>query len=119
MASVANQLKAGAARGLVISDDKRISIFKDIPTTYEKGYPQQFINHWTALFAPVGVPQTALDILGPAANKAIRTESFVKRVEGLGCSVKYLTVNELKNFIAEEEKIAATVAKEIKRKPGR
>jgi tripartite-type tricarboxylate transporter receptor subunit TctC len=117
MASVANQLKAGAARGLVISDDKRNPIFKDIPTTPEKGYPQQFINHWTALFTPLGVSQTALDVLVPAANRAIRTESFVKRVEGLGCSVKYFTVNDLRNFIAEEEKIAATVAKEIKKKP--
>jgi len=117
MASVASQLKAGAAQGLVISDDKRNPVFKDIPTTPEKGYPQQFINHWTALFVPAGVPQAALDVLIPAANKAIRSENFIKRVEGLGCGVKYLTVSEFRNFIAEEEKIAANIAKEIKKKP--
>ncbi len=117
MASVASQLKAGAARGLIISDDKRNPIFKEIPTTYEKGYRQQFINHWTALFAPAGVPQPVLDVVIPAANKAIRAENFVKRVEGLGCGVKYLSPSEFKNFIAEEEKIAAEIAKEIKKKP--
>ena len=119
MASVASQLKAGAARGLIISDDKRNPIFKDIPATYEKGYQQHFINHWTALFAPAGVPQAVLDVLIPAANKAIRSENLIKRVEGLGCGVKYLSVNEFRNFIAEEEKIAAEIAKKIKEKPAK
>jgi len=116
MASVASQLKAGAARGLVISDDKRNPVFKDVPATYEKGYRQHFINHWTALFAPAGVSQTILDVLIPAASKAVRSENLVKRVEGLGCGVKYLTQNEFRNFIAEEEKIATNIANEIKKK---
>jgi tripartite-type tricarboxylate transporter receptor subunit TctC len=117
MATVASQIKGGAARGLIISDDKRNPIFNEIPTTYEKGYRQQFINHWTALFVPAGAPQTVLDVLIPAAQKTVRSENFMKRVENLGCSVKYLTVNEFRNFIAEEEKIAAIIAKEIKKKP--
>ena len=116
MATVASQIKGEAARGLIISDEKRNLVFKDIPTTYEKGYRQQFINHWTALFAPVGVPQHVLDVLIPAAGKAIRSENFIKRVESLGCSVNPMTPSQFRTYIAEEEKIAAGIAKEINKK---
>ena len=113
MATVASQIKGGAARGLIISDEKRNPIFKDIPTTFEKGYRQQFINHWTAFFAPAGAPQAVLDVLIAAASKTIRSENFIKRVEALGCSVSPLTPSQFRSYIAEEEKIAAGIAKEI------
>ncbi len=113
MATVASQIKGGAARGLIISDEKRNPIFKDIPTTFEKGYRQQFINHWTAFFAPAGVPQSVLDVLIAASSKTIRSETFAKRVEALGCGVSTLTPAQFRSYIAEEEKIAAGIAKEI------
>jgi tripartite-type tricarboxylate transporter receptor subunit TctC len=116
MATVASQIRGGAARGLIISDEKRNPVFKDIPTTFEKGYRQQFINHWTAFFAPAGVPQAVLDVLIPAASKTIKSENFSKRVEALGCGVSTLTPAQFRSYIAEEEKIAAGIAKEINKK---
>ena len=63
MAGIANQLRAGAIRVLILSQDKRIPAFPEIPPLSEKGYKGYFITHWTGLLAPAGIPQPVLQTL--------------------------------------------------------
>lgn len=116
MAGLANLLRAGTVRGLVIGSEKRIRAFSNIPTTYEKGLRQHFIGHWTGLFAPVGTPESVMKIIKSAYDEVAKSKIYISKIEDLGCEVKYLSESEFRKFIEEDDKAAASVAKQIKQK---
>jgi tripartite-type tricarboxylate transporter receptor subunit TctC len=114
MAGLINHLRAGTARALITGGEKRVPAFPSVPTVYEKGYKKFFINHWTGLFAPAGTPQVVLKIHASANETILKSNIYISRVESLGCTVNYLTPDEFKKFIQEEDAVAAVIAKQLK-----
>lgn len=53
-------LKAGRLRALVIVGEKRSSLFPDVPTYAEAGYPGIRGDSWIGMFAPAGTPKPIL-----------------------------------------------------------
>ncbi len=78
------------------------------------GLNQLFINHWTGLFVPAGTPQEAVKVQASANEQILKSKNYLAKVEDLGCTVKYLTPAEYAKFLAEEDKVASIVAKQIK-----
>jgi len=54
--SIAQQVDAGAVRGLAITSKTRSSRFPNIPTIAESGYPDFDVSPWFAVFGPAGIP---------------------------------------------------------------
>lgn len=68
-ASVAH-VRAGKLRALAVSGTARGSIFPDVPTMAELGYPDVNYVGYIGLFVPSGTPR---DIVNKIANETIRT----------------------------------------------
>lgn len=119
LTTAASNLKAGTIRGLVSGSEKRVSIFPNLPTYREKGYPQHFIGFWNGLFAPAGTPKSAIDVLSSASEKVLKSKAFMSRVEDLGASAEYKNPAEFRKFIEEEEKILGTIVKQVGIKPSK
>ena len=116
MAGISNQLRAGALRVLILSQEKRVGAFPDIPAITEKGYKGYFITHWTGLLAPAGISQSAVNTLFSAYDKVTQSKNYIKRIEDLGCGVRNLGLEEFKKFLEEEEKVAESIARQMKKK---
>jgi len=114
MAGLINHLRAGTARALITGGEKRVPAFPSVPTVYEKGYKKFFINHWTGLFAPTGTPQVVVKIHASANENILKSNNYIAKVENLGCTVNYMTPDEFKKFIQEEDTVAAVIAKQLK-----
>ena len=112
LVAIANQLKAGAVRGLAIGTNKRLDLFPDIPTFAEKGYSEYFFTNWSGVFAAAGVPRPVVDTLIAASEKVIKSKEYVSKIEATGAIVQYMGAAETRNLIEKEKKIAEVIIKE-------
>ena len=84
-------VKSGKLRALAIASGVRHPMLPDVPTTAEAGAPQLAVENWTAIMAPAGTPDTAIEKLGaevlrimaaPDIEERARTQGF--RVDARG-----------------------------------
>jgi len=62
-------IKAGNLKGLVITSVKRSSVFPQIPTMAEKGFPEACLNVRNGLVVPQRTPKPVVDKLEKAMMK--------------------------------------------------
>ncbi len=103
------QLKAGDARGIVIS--AKFPDFPDIPTLVELGYKQNLPGVWFGFFAPAGVPPEVVQLLVPAIEKAVREPAIASRLLGLGIVQVYAAPDRLLAEIGEEHRAVEQMAR--------
>lgn len=115
-AGVANYVRAGTLRVLILGQDKRIDGFPDIPAIAEKGYKGYFIKFWVGLLTPAGVPPDVVTTLFSAYDKVTQSKSYTNKIHDTGSEVRNLGLEGFKKFIEEEKKIAEGIAKQIKSK---
>lgn len=109
LGAVSGQLKAGAARGIVIST--KFPDFPEIPTLAELGYTQNLPGVWFGFFAPAGVPAEALQVLVPAIERAVREPAIATRLLGLGIVQDYAAPERLLAEIGEEHRAVEQMAR--------
>lgn len=73
------QIRAGQLRALAITSKKRFPAFPDIPTTTELGYPDLNFVLWVGALAPSGLPQSVLNVLLPAVEKAFKDREVIDK----------------------------------------
>jgi len=64
------------------------------------------------MFAPVGVPQSVIDVLVPAVDKVFNHPDVVGRATKGGFTMEFRGPEELRKFIESEIKILEKVAKD-------
>ncbi len=64
------QVRAGKLRALAVSGTARGSVFPDVPTMAELGFPSVNYVGYVGLFVPAGTPR---DVVGKIASETIRT----------------------------------------------
>jgi tripartite-type tricarboxylate transporter receptor subunit TctC len=109
LGALVGQLKAGDARGIVIS--AKFPDFPDIPTLVELGYKQNLPGVWFGFFAPAGVPPEAVQLLVPAIEKAVREPAIASRLLGLGIVQVYAAPDRLLAEIGEEHRAVEQMAR--------
>jgi tripartite-type tricarboxylate transporter receptor subunit TctC len=72
-------LKSGKLKALAVTTRQRLSLFADIPTMAEAGYPDFEWHNWFGFVAPVGTPSAIIDklqkeITAVFEDAALRTE---------------------------------------------
>jgi tripartite-type tricarboxylate transporter receptor subunit TctC len=112
LSTLGPQIKAGKLRGLAISSKARHPDFPNIPTTTELGHPYANLRIWSGMFAPVGVPQSVVDVLVPAVEKVFNHPDVVARATKAGFTMEFKGPEELRKFIESEIKIMGKVAQE-------
>jgi tripartite-type tricarboxylate transporter receptor subunit TctC len=105
--SVAEQIKAGAVKGYVVSANERLVALPDIPSAKEAGINYQ-MSIWAGIFAPKGMPKEITAKLAAALDKALDDPLVRKRVAELGGSIP-----------AKQERSPASFARLVKAEIGR
>jgi tripartite-type tricarboxylate transporter receptor subunit TctC len=84
--SVAEQIKAGAVRGYVVSANQRLAALPDIPSAKEGGINYQ-MSIWAGIFVPKGTPKEIVVKLSNALDRALDDPSVKRRLADLGGSI--------------------------------
>ncbi len=96
--------KAGKVKVLATSGAQRSKIMPDVPTFKEQGFPDAVGQGWFAMYAPAKTPQTAIDDINKALNKALATPEIRERFATLGLEVATGTPADLQKTMLEDAK---------------
>ncbi|KAF1019775.1 MAG: hypothetical protein GAK30_02937 [Paracidovorax wautersii] len=78
-----SQVKAGAARALVVTNERRSPALPDTPTAREAGAPQWLATSWNALAAPSATPREVVERLNHAIRAAVADGAVHQQLEEL------------------------------------
>ena len=76
--------KAGKARVLAVTSEKRSSAFPDVPTLAESGFPGYDMDDWYGLFAATGVAPEVVSQMQQAVAKAARSPALMENLDQAG-----------------------------------
>ena len=96
-----NLIQSGKIDLLGVSSKKRMSIYPDTPTFAEEGYNIDEIL-WRGLFMRGGVPQSRVDTLVTAVQKAMKDPEFEKYMQNYGQQSDFLPPDQLKALVVKE-----------------
>ena len=117
-AAAGAMLKAGRVRALVIGGARRSSVFPDVPTLAEAGYPYAAMGTWYGLFAPGGTDAQLVERLyRDVASIAKRPEFIEKHIKPQGLDLLASTPAEFAAAIRADVAMTAEMVKaaDIKR----
>lgn len=80
LGSMYAQHQAGKLVVLAVTDEKRSSIAKDIPTSAEAGFPGLLTTSVFVVLAPAGTPAAIIDTLHKSIAHAMTNEEFLKEM---------------------------------------
>ena len=115
--SVLPQVNAGKVKALGVSTAHRSSALPNVPTVDEAGLPGYNAASWYGLFAPAGVPQSALSLLSREIVKIMRVQEIRERFQSDGFDPVGNDPQEFAKFIQEEIPKWAKVVKMAGIKP--
>jgi tripartite-type tricarboxylate transporter receptor subunit TctC len=100
--SVLPQINAGRIKAIGVSTLKRSSALPNVPTIDEAGLPGYNAASWYGLFAPAGVPKSALEILSREIVKIMRVPTVRDKFASDGFDPVGGSPEEFAKFIREE-----------------
>ena len=100
--AVLPHVKAGKLRALAVTSVERNSLYPDVPTIAESGYPGFTAVSWTGLSAPKGTPPSIVARLESAMRKAFGEPAARSRLESQGFVVVASSSAEFTRFVRSE-----------------
>ncbi len=79
-----SQVRAGTIRAYAVTDDKRVELAPEIPTTDEAGLPGFHMTLWSGLWVPKATPNDIIAKLNAAAVTALSDPAVRKKLQDLG-----------------------------------
>lgn len=111
--AVSPQAKAGKARVLANSGNKRLAAFPDTPTLKELGYDME-VYLWTGMFVRKEVPPEVVKTIRAAVRQAAQDPEFIKASDKMQMPPDYLDAPEFKTWWDKDSEM---LAKAIRRMP--
>lgn len=111
-ASGKKYFEAKKLKAMGIAMDKRHPMSPDIPTLKEQGL-DVIIGVNRGICAPLNTPKPIVDKLVSALKKASEDSEFIKKIEDLGTSVKFLPREQYKAHIEKETQKYTALAKKF------
>ena len=104
--SVAPFIKSGQLRPIAIASANRSSLFPDLKTIAESGYPGFDVYTWLGLYAPAGTDAQIVTELNEATNKIMNSPEMTARLQQQNSEPGgVMTPKQVKDFVqAETEK---------------
>ena len=97
--SIRPPLAAGRCRVLAVTSLKRVSIFPDVPTIAESGYPGYDMIDWNGLFAATGTPVELIARMQAVCAEAIKDAKVRERLDAAGAVLTPNTPAEFKAWL--------------------
>jgi tripartite-type tricarboxylate transporter receptor subunit TctC len=79
---MANQIRGGGVRCLMVMSEERLKEFPNIPTSVEKGYPA--LSSFQAVVVKKGTPQPIIDKLEKVFQEALSDKEVTQKFEKMG-----------------------------------
>lgn len=111
--AVSPQAKAGKARVLANSGNKRLAAFPDTPTLKELGYDME-VYLWTGIFVRKEVPPEVVTTIRAAVRQAVQDAEFIKASAKMEMPPDYLDAPEFKTWWDKDSEM---LAQAIRRMP--
>jgi tripartite-type tricarboxylate transporter receptor subunit TctC len=93
---------SGKVNALVVSSPKRSSLFPDLPTTVEAGYPNSDYNFWVGALVSSKTPRPIIERLAKEINALVQSPEVSDRITKLGADPLTLSIPEFQAMIDRE-----------------
>jgi len=101
-AAMANHVRGGKMRALVLTGDKRSHTMPDVPTLRELGVPWQGAYAFWGILAPAGTPKPIVDKMVLELQKTVKLPDVQKTLtETLGMDVVALGPAETQKWLVD------------------
>jgi tripartite-type tricarboxylate transporter receptor subunit TctC len=100
--SVRKHVAAGTLVPLAVGSPKRTSIYPDLPTTVEAGYPNSDYNFWVGALVSSKTPRDIAQRLNREFNAALALPDVQARIRELGVEPFNLSLDEFQALINKE-----------------
>ena len=109
-ASVVQHASAGTLKVLAITTAKRSSVFPNVPTVAEQGFPGYDVSTWNGLLAPVRTPDAIVEKIYADVVKVAQSKEFLDQLRAQAMEVELLGPAAYRTFLmAELDKWSALV----------
>jgi tripartite-type tricarboxylate transporter receptor subunit TctC len=95
-------IKAGKLRPLAVSSLQRNSLYPDVPTVAESGYPGFEALSWSGMSVPKGTPAPIVAKLEAAFKEVMSSPAIKQKMEGNGFVVPVQGSKPYTDFVASE-----------------
>ena len=102
LASAVGNVRAGQLKILAVTGAKRSSLFPDVPTVAEAGFPGYDVAAWSGLLAPTGTPDAIVDKIYADVRKVAQTKEFADQMRPHALEVELLGPAAYRAFLASE-----------------
>jgi len=102
--SCISQLRSGKVRALAVTSGKRMTIFPDVPTTAESGYPAVDGADWKVLLGPADLPPDIARQLHAEMQTMLAAPDMVARLASEGAVPMPSSQESTRAFILREQK---------------
>ena len=103
--------ESGKVSALVVSSPKRSSLFPNLPTTVEAGYPNSDYNFWVGALVSSKTPRPIVERLAREINALVQSPEISERIKKLGADPLSLSIAEFDAMIQRELKENAELIK--------
>jgi len=112
-ANLMPHVKAGRLRALAVSTLERSTVYPELPTIAESGYPGDEARAWQGLVGPAGLPAPVVVRLHDAFSRAMALPEVRERLIGGGLDPIVTSPQEFAAFIRAEIERWSKVAKAV------
>ena len=98
----APQMRAGKVKALAMLTKDRTSLFLEVPTVAESGYPGFDVGTWVAMAAPAGTPETIIRKLREEVTAIVSQKEVIARFEALGVEAVKPTAEDFTRNVQAE-----------------
>lgn len=111
------QVAAKVVRPLAVTGPKRFTLWPEVPTAAELGWPKYVVDSWNALAAPARTPPAAVERLQRAVAEAVSLPGVRNTLRDLGVKAQAGTPAELAALLAGEIRHWGEVVRAAKIEP--
>jgi tripartite-type tricarboxylate transporter receptor subunit TctC len=105
------QVEAGKLKAIAVGSRERAPSLKNVPTTFELGFPQVEADNWYGMVAPIATPPAVVARLHQATVEALRDPGVKEKLSSQGLTLVGDTPDEFTAYIRNEIEKWAKVAK--------
>jgi tripartite-type tricarboxylate transporter receptor subunit TctC len=110
-------VKSGKLKVLAVLSPNRSSIFPDVPTIAESGFPGFEASVWYGLVAPAATPKPIVQKLHEEVQKALQTKEVRERMNAVGGEVVPGSAEMFTNLIRSERARYSKLVREANIQP--
>lgn len=114
LGSFLTHIKAGELRALMVTSDKRLDQFPEVPTARELGYDEmETIVGWSAVLAPPNLPQEIQAALARAMQNIGKDQQWQSLTARTGSIPRITSGHETKIFIGKQYELYRSLGEEL------